>query len=617
MADATKLPKITELAIFQWARPDSPNPKLASPITSKTQTTLRFSHPPLDKNGDVIAADFIMSVLNSDNYTENILVRVANLSADGLTATSVVRGIAPTGIDWETGSANFAALHDVDSPIACSVTAVGQIMLISAMQGTIATGGNDITIGDATANNATLNALIDSGETGIVRLNQGTGKGQFQNVGGVWTNFDDVSASVLVKVSANDTTPSYLGSKMVAGDNVTIVETDDGANETLVITANSQREGVTTHATYTPAFLTGGTSAESNVAIWDSVSDGEFAITIDGVAREITGLDFTAPVTDMDEVAAVIQAGIRAATGSTETCVWDTNHFVVTSADTTASSAITVTSTVAVPAGTDISGAGGSVYMDAETGRGTVTNAALNPAADVGKVGLLNASGEFEKELLPSGILPGVGYTAKGEIIVANAADTPGLLSAGNNNEVLTVDSSEPTGLKYSTTSGLIETILTPVVVSNTTTETDLISISIPAGSLGTNKLVRGHLNLRGFGCLSSSNYTFRLKYGSTTIGSVSTTPANTISSINGILSFNLYANASTTAQQGTLNFDGSEVDGWQTNSSSVFVVHTDLVGTSTENSATDLNLVISVQFSAASTSNRVTMQNGHVEKVA
>ena len=37
------------------------------------------------------------------------------------------------------------------------------------------------------------------------------------------------------KVSANDTTASYLGTKLVAGTNITITETNDGGNETLTL----------------------------------------------------------------------------------------------------------------------------------------------------------------------------------------------------------------------------------------------------------------------------------------------------------------------------------------------------------------------------------------------
>ena len=43
---------------------------------------------------------------------------------------------------------------------------------------------------------------------------------------------------------------------------------------------------------YTPAYLTGGTSAESTVATWNAVTDGEFRANFDGTIRDVTGIDF-------------------------------------------------------------------------------------------------------------------------------------------------------------------------------------------------------------------------------------------------------------------------------------------------------------------------------------
>lgn len=124
---------------------------------------------------------------------------------------------------------------------------------------------------------------------------------------------------------------------------------------------------------YTPAFLTGGAGATSVVATWNAVTDGSFNITIDGSVRSVTGLDFSACLT-MADVAGVIQAGIRALTSGLETVVWSTDHFVISSVNTTVDSAITVTS--AQGGGTDISGAGATDFMDADTGagNGVVTN---------------------------------------------------------------------------------------------------------------------------------------------------------------------------------------------------------------------------------------------------
>ena len=131
--------------------------------------------------------------------------------------------------------------------------------------------------------------------------------------------------------------------------------------------------------TYVPAYLTGGNTATDVVATWNAVTDGSFSITIDGVVLTLSDLDFSLCAT-MADVAAVIQAGIRAITRKTETCVWSTDHFVIHSVSTTAASAITVTS--ATGSGTDISGVDTTAFMDANTGHGVVTAAVQTPASN-------------------------------------------------------------------------------------------------------------------------------------------------------------------------------------------------------------------------------------------
>ncbi len=129
---------------------------------------------------------------------------------------------------------------------------------------------------------------------------------------------------------------------------------------------------LTIPSTPTAGVLTGGTSATSVIGTWNAVTDGEFTISIDGVAYDITGLDFSTD-SDMDDVASRIQSAIRTATGEEETCVWDTDHFVITSSSDTSVSTVSVTSAVSGGSGTDISGVGATPFIDGETGQGTAT----------------------------------------------------------------------------------------------------------------------------------------------------------------------------------------------------------------------------------------------------
>jgi len=123
-------------------------------------------------------------------------------------------------------------------------------------------------------------------------------------------------------------------------------------------------------ATPTNAYLTGGTGATSVAGTWAAVTDGEFTISIDGVEYDIEDIDFTGAAT-MAAVAVILQAAIRAATeDSHTTVVWSTNKFIIT-----ARKSITVTSAVSGGSGTDISGVDTTAFLDAETGKGTVTAA--------------------------------------------------------------------------------------------------------------------------------------------------------------------------------------------------------------------------------------------------
>jgi len=139
---------------------------------------------------------------------------------------------------------------------------------------------------------------------------------------------------------------------------------------------------------FTPAFLTGGSLATTVIATWNAVTNGTFNITIDGVARSITWLNFSTDTT-MAQIASRIQTAIRALTLSTETVVFSVNFFTISSANTTSTSAITVTS--AQGSGTDISGAGGTAFLDAETGRGTVTAAVGNKLVTITETGTIAA----------------------------------------------------------------------------------------------------------------------------------------------------------------------------------------------------------------------------------
>lgn len=88
-----------------------------------------------------------------------------------------------------------------------------------------------------------------------------------------------------VVVSGNDTTPGYLVTKIVAGANVTVTETNDGGNETLVIASTASGDTDTKEAKVssndtTPGFLNGKLIAGAGITLTENNDGGDETLSI-------------------------------------------------------------------------------------------------------------------------------------------------------------------------------------------------------------------------------------------------------------------------------------------------------------------------------------------------
>ena len=113
----------------------------------------------------------------------------------------------------------------------------------------------------------------------------------------------------------------------------------------------------------TPAILKGGilSDGEADASAWASVKDGSFAVSVGGVSKDITGLDFSG-ATNMNGVAAVVSAALASAGAS---CAWDGQRFAMKTSTLGASAGIGYLAPLSEPAGTDISAL---LRMTASTG---------------------------------------------------------------------------------------------------------------------------------------------------------------------------------------------------------------------------------------------------------
>ncbi|AIO48602.1 hypothetical protein DM44_3175 [Burkholderia cepacia] len=101
--------------------------------------------------------------------------------------------------------------------------------------------------------------------------------------------------------------------------------------------------------TATAGSLRGGvlSAAQQDITLWDAVTAGAFSITIDGAAKSVSGLDFSAQ-TNLNGVASVINAKLTGAT-----IAWTGSQFIVTSNTTGTNSKVGYAT--APGSGTDIS----------------------------------------------------------------------------------------------------------------------------------------------------------------------------------------------------------------------------------------------------------------------
>lgn len=143
-------------------------------------------------------------------------------------------------------------------------------------------------------------------------------------------------------------------------------------------------------------------------------------------------------------------------------------------------------------------------------------------------------------------------------------------------------------------------------IADTTTTETNIFSTTITGGSLSTNNAVRFKILFTNLSVsvTSTADPVFRLKYGSTTLATMTLTEGDGLS-LSGYVEGLLMANASTSAQSGSFQISAHEetvtLSGGDT---SVRYVSKTVTGTATEDSTGDLTLALTIQWGTTQSAN-------------
>ena len=143
--------------------------------------------------------------------------------------------------------------------------------------------------------------------------------------------------------------------------------------------------------------------------------------------------------------------------------------------------------------------------------------------------------------------------------------------------------------------------------VTNTTDETTVMSVSVPANTLSTSNALRATLFVSNFNyAATEATLTVRAKYGATTLATIILDPSGAASTAaeRGVIAFTLIANAATNAQTGILQIDLSKDNLDPDSAVQVTFAKALATGTATEDSTGALNIILTVQWATVSTNN-------------
>ena len=159
---------------------------------------------------------------------------VTSVAGDATDIGVVAGAISPTD-NVGTVATNVANVNLTGGSIANVNLTGGSITNVNTVAGSIADVNryaNEYTISASAPGSPTAGDLWYDSTANVLKYYNGSS----------WAALAG-DTDVKVSVSANDTTPGFLNGKLVAGSLITLTENNDGGNETLTITSNSDPAG--------------------------------------------------------------------------------------------------------------------------------------------------------------------------------------------------------------------------------------------------------------------------------------------------------------------------------------------------------------------------------------
>lgn len=216
----------------------------------------------------------------------------------------------------------------------------------------------------------------------------------------------------------------------------------------------------------------------------------------------------------------------------------------------------------------------------------------------------------------------GTGQTTytKGDLLVATGGSVLAKFAVGLDGQLLKANSSVAAGVQWAenSTPKIANSGSTMTLGAGTVAETSILSVVVPASTLGTNNAVRARLFVAGIGTGATTSIMLRANYGSGYVSSVvllGDGNGAVAGGFKGTIDYTLIANNSRTSQMGILQVETYQ-DVKSFTSPSIFGVTTYSSGTASVLSDSNQTIGITVKFSDTNASNGVVLNGYTVEKI-
>ena len=266
------------------------------------------------------------------------------------------------------------------------------------------------------------------------------------------------------------------------------------------------------------------------------------------------------------------------------------------------------------PSHSSIESAQNTGLSEIQTFVGTLSSAVGTIMYDVRAVG---SDGGGHVQGVNKGGTNQTAYT-RGDWLVATSSSVLARLGVGANNLTPIADTAESSGIRWGSPLR-IGTVASVVTVIGNTTETSILSVTIPASILSTNNAVRSTAYISAYTVGGvSDTLLIRANYGNNSIGSVLLAPTGiSTASVAGKIELTLLANASASVQRSELLIDlQRDTLAITATSTSVLGVNAFRSTTASVNSMANQTLGLTAQWGASIAGSRFDVDGYIVEKI-